>query len=163
MGTTCINTTQPVHELVTADIEYGGKHKVVKRSGRYYAVRNLTDGSVSAVVAVTRGTTATYKCYKLVDEDMGPADVAAPASILNALTATSEPRAIAWRESCRNRLAASKAVTAGTKIKLTHPLQFTDGRDRDTFIFRKGSVFVDLAGWPVQLTSWRDRDFTIVG
>jgi len=143
MGWMGTQTDSPNHILVTEEIEYGGGHTVVGRSGKYYAVRNNNTGSVYGLVALVRSKDG-WKYTKLVDEDMGPCEVRCPAKILNMLSPTAEKYAVAWRETCRANIIKQKAtpkVTEGSIIKLVEPVTFSDGVTESTFEFVERYTF----------------------
>ncbi len=72
--------------------------------------------------------------YKDMDESMGPSEAACPASILDLLTPTDRPYALAWRERCR-AFAACRAgqprLQGGQTIVFDAPITFSDGACHD--------------------------------
>jgi hypothetical protein len=106
---------------------YGGWPEVF-----YAAIRDSQSNEVTAlVVPFVRGAKnwagETAITYKPMDEDMGPCEASAPARILDLLTPTTHEYAIAWRASCRERLAkleALKAIVDGTTIRTATSLSF---------------------------------------
>jgi hypothetical protein len=165
MGTTGHFTQAPTHEVVTEEIEWHQadqpqRHKVIKRSGKFYAVKNLETGEVSAVVAYTsRDSNMVYT--KLVDEDMGPYDYA-PNSILDVLTPLSplNDYAVKWRQKSREYNAAKAAmpkVKPGDTIKFAEPIKFSNGVTTDTLTFVKQFTF-NHNGWRFRLgKNWKTR------
>lgn len=77
--------------------------------------------------------------YKDMDEGMGPCEAECPEAILDLLTPTDRPHALAWRARCRENAAARRARAAkpaprpGQTIVLDRPLAFRDGRSLDRF------------------------------
>ncbi len=68
--------------------------------------------------------------YKEIDEAMGPCEAECPAAILDLLTSTGHPHAIAWRKRCR--AAAAHRTTRprlrhGWTLVFDEPVTFTDG------------------------------------
>ncbi len=167
-GWTGTHTDQPAHELVTEEIEWGNpqRHRVLKRSGRYYAVETIETGEVWGLVALTsRNEGMVYT--KLVDESMGPNERSAPASILDLL---SEPApnewAEEWRKNCRDNLerrAAQPKLKTGDVVKFAKPIRFADGTDRDTFTFVKQFTFQSNWGRVRLPKNWKQRyDWKVV-
>jgi len=75
-------------------------------------------------------------CYKDMDESMGPCERDCPLSILDMLSEPEGEWAKQWRLDCRANAAKKrerKAITEGARIKLSRPMQFADGRERDEF------------------------------
>lgn len=166
-GTT---TKQGIHDYLTRDCQAEVIDLGVKGSVGYYVARDRR-GDVFAGVALTFRSSGYHNFgIKLVDETMGPAEHDPPARVLATIEReVPEPPneyAAAWRRDC-HALAAKRAearkVKPGTVIRLTTPLPFSDGVERDTFRFEKGSRFTSVRdGIPVQVTRWRDRDFEVV-
>lgn len=161
MGTISYHTSLSYPEAVTSDIESGGSHKVVKRSGRYYAVEEVKTGDVFAVVALGRKTRGEVS-IKLVDEGMGPFHWDCPASILNLLSPTTSEYALKWRDECRTQIELKKAqpkLQEGAVVVLATPVRFTDGVETDRFVFQKNSRFIrSTDGEIVSLgQSWKTR------
>ena len=75
--------------------------------------------------------------YKDMDEAMGPNASDCPEAILDLLTPTNQPNAIAWRARCRANAAARRRVCAkptplpGQMIVFDTPLRFADGRSHE--------------------------------
>ena len=75
--------------------------------------------------------------YKDMDEGMGPSESDCPEAILDLLTPTDRPYAIAWRERCRANAAARRRLSAkptprpGQTIVFDTPLRFADGRSHE--------------------------------
>jgi hypothetical protein len=160
MGWTGTFTDAPAAELITDELEYGGRHRVIKRSGRYYAVEDIATGEVFAVVGLSSRREG-WVYTKLVDEGMGPNERACPKSILNLLTPTDSEYAKNWREECRQELARKARqpkLKAGDVVRLAEPVEFKDGRERDTFTFVKHFTFTDPYGGRVRLPKdWKRR------
>lgn len=97
------------HELV-ADAMVGSTY--------YAAVRDLRDGSVFAIVALTSIEWGEFG-IKEMDEDMGPCAYDCPARILDKLSPTDSEFANAWRERCRAnavKKAGFKALPTGARM-----------------------------------------------
>jgi len=68
--------------------------------------------------------------YKDMDESMGPCEAECPPAILDLLTPTERPYAVAWRERCRAaaaRRASKSKLQSGQTIVFAEPIAFTDG------------------------------------
>lgn len=149
-----------VEELVREEIESGGRHRIVAKSGRYYAVEDTETGYVTAVVALT-GRDAEMTYTKLVDETMGPYNVDCPPRILNLLTEPAPNQyAYEWRQACRERAlhkAAMPKLQPGDVIRLEEPIRFTNGMAADTFRFVRRYTF-EANGYRVRLPkNWKTR------
>ena len=77
--------------------------------------------------------------YKDMAEGMGPCEAECPEQILDLLTPTDRPHALAWRARCRENAAVGRARAAkpaprpGQTIVFDRPLAFRDGRNLDRF------------------------------
>lgn len=77
--------------------------------------------------------------YKDMDEGMGPNESDCPEAILDLLTPTDRPYAVAWRARCRANAAARRALSAkpkprpGQTVVFDVPLHFADGQNLDRF------------------------------
>jgi len=72
--------------------------------------------------------------YKSMDETMGPNEAQAPIKLIDLLSPTTSQWARDWRQSCRDNAAlASRTLKPGDVIRLSEPLRFTDGSERQTF------------------------------
>ena len=77
--------------------------------------------------------------YKDMDETVGPNESDCPEAILDLLTPTKYPYALAWRTRCRQNAAARRALSSkpsprpGQTIVFDQPLSFSDGRSLDRF------------------------------
>lgn len=85
--------------------------------GVYYAAIQMTwTGSdareVSGLVCLVERHNDPSLGYKPISEAMGPRYFACPSRILDLLTPTCQPFAIAWRWNCRHRTAAHSVATA---------------------------------------------------
>lgn len=72
--------------------------------------------------------------YKDMTESMGPCEAECPLSILDLLTPTDAPYAIAWRDRCRAHAARRTTrpkLRAGQIIALDTPITFSDGARLD--------------------------------
>jgi hypothetical protein len=121
--------------------------KSVYSGSTYYAAIEAYDGtgqrrSVTAAVCLVRWNPGARSGeefgYKDMDEDMGPAEAAAPRSILELLTSTDVPYALNWRRRCYRRLQlVERKLPDGALIRLAQPLRFTDGSKESEFRVRK--------------------------
>lgn len=162
MGWTSTNDTSKSALEHAKDEFRGDPHlTIVGESGRYLAVHDNRDDTVTAFVVVTESTKH-ERAWKIMHENTGPYASAAPKSLLNKLSPTTDTYASEWRQRCLRRAERAAAVKPGTTIRLSEPLRFTNGGKYDTFTFVKGSRFITRYGVPVNLTHWRDRDFEIV-
>lgn len=98
------------HRCAVLDSELGD-------DGVYYAAIQMTwTGSdareVSGLVCLVERSDDPSLGYKPISEAMGPRYFACPSRILDLLTPTSQPFAIAWRWNCRHRPAAHSVATA---------------------------------------------------
>ena len=108
------------------------------------------DRSVSAVVCLVRYNPNDREGYvfgyKDMDEGMGPVESECPEAILDLLTPTTRPDALAWRARCRTNVARRRACSAkpkprpGQTIVFDEPLSFRDGRRIDTMLVVEGSA-----------------------
>lgn len=167
MGWTGVVDDRPAHVVVTEELEDGGRHRVVARSGRYYAVEDLSTGEVSAVVVLTRRRDGMLY-WKLVDESMGPADDRCPPAVLRRLSSPApNEHAEAWRARCWanvGRRAVHPQLRPGDRIRLGVPVEFTDGTVEDTFTYEGKFRFVTPDGLLVRLNrDWKTRyDWEVV-
>lgn len=70
-----------------------------------------------------------------------------------------------WVNKCRaynRQVKANRRVRPGQTVKLSAPLQFTDGVERDTFTYEGESNFRSSDGIRVRVTRWRERPFALV-
>ena len=128
-------------------IERGARRNRVLRSTlvrmrTYYAALEIIheDGrrEVTALVCLVRYNPRDRGGYifgfKDQDEGMGPCESECPASILDLLTPTDRPYAIAWRERCRGNLArraATPKLQTGQRVVFDEPITFSDGASFD--------------------------------
>lgn len=111
----------------------------------YYAavehLRSSGEREVFAVVCLVRYNPRDREGYvfgyKDMDEGMDPCEADCPESILDLLTATERPHAMAWRARCRENAARRRALAArptprpGQTIVFDKPIAFADGRSFD--------------------------------
>jgi len=166
-GTT---TKQGVHDYLTNDCKAKVIDLGVKGSVGYFVVSD-SEGATFAGVALTYRSEGYYNfAIKLVDESMGPVEANPPARVLATIESeVPEPPndyAAEWRRRCHAsaaKRAEARRVKPGAVIRLATPLPFSDGVERDTFRFVKGSRFTSVTdGIPVSVTRWRERDFEVV-
>lgn len=111
--------------------KYPDDYEVIRSTlyGSYYyaAIRMLRQETqpVVGVVALTKAkTTAKYNfCFKLISEDMEPADTRCPDVILNLLSETDSVSANRWREACREYNRKKRILDEyhmGTRIVITY-------------------------------------------
>lgn len=158
MGWTGRHDTRPAHEVVVDEIQEGGGYSVVGRSGRYYAVRNNTTGTVFGLVALVRRERGGYILTKLVTEDMGPCESRCPERILAMLSPAQDEYALAWRERCRANAAAGKTapkLEPGTVVQID-PMAFTNGEIVTRFTYLGGFRGRSERGTGIRLPrNWR--------
>lgn len=135
--------------------------------------RSDPDRVFARVTLIYRYSRASRGCniaWKDMHEDVFPFYYQAPVAVLDALTETDSENAIQWRAKCREHHArrawVRKNVRPGASIRLSRPLHFTDGVERDVFAYapqaRRRNRFVAADGVPVSLKNWRDLEFAVV-
>lgn len=102
----------------------------MKGSVYYGALRNTESGEVSAVVVLTHTNMKDFFNfgYKLISEDMGPAESECPASILSLLSPTESQWANEWRDRCRKSIEEKKNPNALKNLPVGAVIKFTNGR-----------------------------------
>ncbi len=110
---------------------------LVRMRTYYAAVEHVRDGEAPEVFAVVclvrynpRDREGYIFGYKDLTEHMGPVEAECPAGVLDMLTPTDNPHALAWRERCRNAIAARAKrprLKPGMVVVFDAPLRFTDG------------------------------------
>ena len=134
----------------------------------FYAVgRHNTSGEVVAFVTITQRRSRDYFNFgkKDMSWDMGPNEATCPDRLLDLLPEPPCDYAAKWVESCRaynRQVSANRSVKPGQRVRLSQPLHFTDGVDRDTFRYEGKSNFTSHDGVRVKITNWRGRNFTLV-
>jgi len=93
-------------------------------------------------------------------ENMGPAEDACPARILDLLTEPSSDYAREWRERCRARIERGYPK-CGQKVAFEHPISFLDGSDHRVFTFVRGSRFRSQEGALYSIPDWRTRSYQL--
>lgn len=150
----------------------------------YYAAveRVQADGDrqVSAVVCLVRYNPNDREGYvfgyKDMDETMGPVESECPVVILDLLTPTDAPYALAWRARCRARADERRAAgrrprpRPGQTVVFDEPIAFRDGRRLDRLVVAEHPrsarmvLFRDLEGRGLyRITKLSDRAYRIVG
>jgi len=134
----------------------------------------------TALIVLTRWSPHDYYnfSYKIIDEEMGPAENRCPERILEQL---SPPEQISqesyaqeqmnlWRSSCQNYHAKRKSrgsISRGNQILFRHPIRFSDGTKAERFEWKHGNTFY-LMGFQdgvwnrtatVRIRDWRDREW----
>lgn len=71
--------------------------------------------------------------YKDMHETMEPYSYDAPARILDRLTPTNDPSALAWRAACRANLVRRQGIVEGATLLHPDGIRFTDGVTRTRF------------------------------
>lgn len=98
----------------------------------YVAIRDRATGEVSAIVVLYDRDRARGEIgFKVIGEDQGPYYYGAPARVLKALSPTTDPRAIEWREACKARnekIARFKGDLTGRRISLWGQEYTIEGR-----------------------------------
>lgn len=111
----------------------------------YYAaveiVRRGGDREVTALVCLVRYNLRDREGYifgyKDMDQSMGPNEAECPSAILDLLTPTEGPCAVAWRERCRGsvaRRASKPKLRSGQTIVFAEPIAFSDGATFDRMV-----------------------------
>lgn len=112
----------------------------------FYAAVRDPDGTVRAFIALTcwRAHDHLNFGYKELSETCAAhEDAKAPEKVLNALTPTTNPSALGWRDACRhyhNQRKAVRGLRDGDQIVLTRPHRFANGAAHDTFTVRRVPV-----------------------
>lgn len=155
---------RPVHEVITEELEHANC-TVLKRSGKYYAVRNnaTDEGIVFGLVVLSRREYRAWLYTKLITEDMGPSESACPDSILRLLSPAEKVGGYAaeWRQRCREhnekkKSAGSVTLTPGMTIELAEPMLFTNGESVTRMTFLGGYKFRSERGTRLTLPKgWR--------
>jgi hypothetical protein len=106
----------------------------------YAALRDLHTDEVSAFIALTAWRREHHNFgYKDMTETMGPGACAAPKKVLDALTETTNEHALECRANCRRyheqHAFLRTHLKPGIRLRLTHPLHFTNDTTRDTFTY----------------------------
>lgn len=154
---------RPVAKVVTEELERENRYKVVGRSGKYYAVRNLDTGTVFGLVVLSRRENRVWLYTKLVTEDMGPAESSCPESVLRLLSPAEIVGGYAaeWRQRCREHNATKAAAGAvklspGMVVELVEPITFANGETVTRMTFRGGFRFRSERGTGLVLPkNWR--------
>jgi hypothetical protein len=137
----------------------------------YAALRDLHTDEVSAFIALTAWRREHHNFgYKDMTESMLPGACAAPKKVLDALTETTDEYALEWRANCRRyheqRAFLRTHLKPGTRLRLTHPLRFTNATTRDTFTYTpscgrgRSPLVHDGAGYRVP--DWRDQVAAVI-
>lgn len=147
-------------DIVRDELEGSRQHyRVLANSGaKYWVVEELaTEKKFGVVALVERHNGDIYT--KIVDETMGPNEVAFPLHMLNMLSETDSEYALNWRESVREYHAAKKTqpkLSVGDTIIMDTPVDFTNGLSCDRFTFMGGYRFSTPNGYRVRLPkNWR--------
>jgi hypothetical protein len=125
----------------------------------YAAIRSVDGAQVFGLVLLTERRDGLLST-KPVSEDMGPAEDACPARILDLLTEPTNEYAREWRERCRARLARGRP-RRGQLVTFASPLKFTDGSEHKSLTYLSGSRFRDPDGRQYHVQSWSRLDFQI--
>lgn len=111
--------------------------------------------------------------YKDMEESMGPCEDRCPAAVLDALTATENAHALAWRARCRARLAERRRQNAkptprpGDTLVLQEPLLFRNGRRLARFQAvrtpgrKAGVVFRSVEGRLYRISGLKALDYVL--
>ena len=145
MGWTCVHKPrkQSVIDVFRQEFESGGSRGrildgVATLTEAYLAWQN-PDGTVVAIVCLLQYRKQEYYnfCYKEMSEGAGHGLCHCPARILDLLTPTDDPGALAWRKSCRDYHAGlqDKCLRSGEIIRFTQPLRFRSGIELDLFVY----------------------------
>lgn len=93
----------------------------MSKVGSTWYIAAQHEGITTAFVILTH--TSGGWSYKDMDENMGPVEAKAPASLIRKLTPTSNEYALKWRQNCMDHAARPK-FKLGDRIRLTHPVYF---------------------------------------
>lgn len=159
------------HEVVAWNSDKDGFYAAMRVTSEeaYYPL----DVTWALVIATWRNPRDYFNyAYKVMDEQMGPGVDGASRKVLDALTGTDHQYALDWRGRVRARL-DKKHAKVGDTIKLTRPLKFGDGVERDTFTIetreqwtrrgtRKQTVLRGTDGVVVKIPGWKEYDYSIV-
>ena len=151
-------------------------HATSTVGGVFYAAieRPSAPGVVTAYIAITQWIPKSH-CnfsYTSMSEDSGPADTSAPASVLDALTPTTDPWALEWRAQCRLTIAQRAALHGlreGDQIVTGKTFRFASGASGDTFILRRQAIrggktraVLTLKGRPLRFPNWQMRAVAVI-
>lgn len=113
--------------------------------------------------------------YKDMDETMGPCEAECPKDILDLLTPTDRPHAVAWRARCRALIEARRAQGArplpkpGQTIIFDEPLSLSNGETVDRFTVvagrgpRAGVLYaIPGSGALVRISNVRRRAYRLI-
>ena len=156
------------------------RSSIVGRSTYYAAVERRPVGDADPVVFgliclikyTPRARDGYVFAYKDMDETVGPYQRQCPGAILDLLTPTDYPYAIAWRADCRRNLADRRIRSAtrpkiGDTLVLASPVLFRDGKTLSRFRavrlpMRRGLVYHSLeAGGYYRIPNIGGREFRI--
>lgn len=147
-------------EIVREEIEYGGTHKVLAKSGRYLAVQDTRNGEVFAVVALVEGRKGDY-ATKLMSEHMGPFYYAAPKRIMDLLTEAPNADAREWRRKVaeyREAKAAMPTLRKGDVVIFDTPVALQGVTYKVGKATYAGGFRFDCGGFYMRLPrNWKTR------
>ena len=122
MGWISLRTSASAKEFLDLEFTYDNEDRrssvldsVFGDDGVYYAAVELAwtgtgDRVVFGLVCLVENEGGPSFGYKPMSEAMGPRSFGCPTHILDRLTPTSQPYALAWRWNCRQRAAASPSA-----------------------------------------------------
>lgn len=141
--------------------EFGARVLDTARYGTviYAAVRSREGNEVFGLVLLaqrSRGILYT----KPIPEEMGPAEDACPARILDLLTEPSNARARVWRRRCRARLERGRPRPR-QDVVFDPPPVFSDGTLQPRLTFVGGARFLSPDGRLYHLRNWAQRRYRL--
>jgi hypothetical protein len=130
----------------------------------YAAVRERETNEVWALVVLLRRGRGHFNfSYKEMEETMGPVESSCPASVLEALTPTTNEYALQWRARCAarlERLAQQPKVKRGTRVRFADAMTFSNGDEVSEFVFQERNHF-SANGMTYRISRWRERAFEV--
>jgi hypothetical protein len=122
MGWISLRTSTSAKEFLDAEFTFDHEDRrssvldsVFGDDGVYYAAVELVGTGIDervvfGLVCLVEDDGGLAFSYKPISEAMGPRAFGCPAQILDRLTPTCQPYALAWRQNCRQRGAGSPSV-----------------------------------------------------
>jgi hypothetical protein len=161
-----VSRTRCLDLALTLPAAYAAVETVDKASG---------EREVWAAVILLRYRRGTDDPYpfgtKELEESMGPVECGCPARILDQLTPTTNPNALAWRERCRRHQHRRRMPKVGTRVRFEQPLRFNGGLTEQEFtvveILNRGRARRVLRGagggfFKVSRRCWESQPWSVV-
>jgi len=109
--------------------------------------------------------------YKDMDEGCGPGICRCPKRILEKLSPLEDlhkGKALEWARDWRERCWTYQnkpSVKTGDRVLFHHPIRFTNGLEESMFVklARRGHFISETTGCRVRISSYREKEFTVVG